>query len=68
MKITAATTLKKILETKDGENILHKFGVPCMSCPMAEFEIGTLQIGKVCKIYGLPLKEILNELNKKAEK
>jgi len=68
MKVTTKTTLEKILEIKGGEEILHKFGVPCMSCPMAEFEIGTLQIGQVCKIYGLPLKEILVELNKKTEK
>jgi hypothetical protein len=64
-KITPKTTLKEILESKNGEKVLHKFGVPCMSCPMAEFEIGTLQIGKVCKMYGLPEKEILEELNKK---
>lgn len=64
-KITSKTTLKEILKLKHGEEILHKFGVPCMSCPMAEFEIGTLQIGKVCKIYGLPEKEILAELNEK---
>jgi len=63
-KITSKTTLAKILELKGGEDILHKFGVPCMSCPMAQFEVGTLQIGQVCKMYGLPLKNILDELNK----
>jgi len=68
MKVISKTTLEKILKIKNGEKILHKFGVPCMSCPMAKFEIGTLQIGQVCKMYGLPLKEILEELNKKTEK
>jgi hypothetical protein len=67
-KITAKTTLAKILEMKNGEEILHKFGVPCMSCPMAKFEIEELQIGQVCKMYDLPLKEIIAELNKKTEK
>jgi len=67
-KITSKTTLEKILEIKNGEKILHKFGVPCMSCPMAKFEIGTLQIGQVCKMYGLPLKEIIKELNSKEGK
>ena len=62
--ITSKSTLAEILKLKNGEETLHKFGVPCMSCPMAHFEIGTLQIGQVCKIYDLPLKEILKELNK----
>ena len=68
-KITKESTLAEILELKGGEEILHKYGVPCMACPMAKFEIDKLQIGQVCKIYGLPEKEILKDLNKsKAEK
>jgi len=63
--ITSKTTLAEILEIKNGEEILHKFQVPCMSCPMAKFEIEKLEIGQVCKMYGLSLKEILKELNKK---
>jgi hypothetical protein len=66
-KITSKTTLAKILEIKNGEEILHKFGVPCMSCPMAKFEIEKLEIGQVCKMYGLPLKEILKGLNEKVK-
>jgi len=62
-KITSKTTLGEILKIKNGEEILHKFGVPCISCPMAEFELDTLQIGQVCKMYGLNLKKILEELN-----
>jgi hypothetical protein len=65
--ITSKTTLAKILEMKNGEEILHKFGVPCMSCPMAKFEIEKLEIGQVCKMYGLPLKEILKGLNEKVK-
>jgi len=63
-KITAKSTLQEILEAKGGEDILHKHGVPCMSCPMAKFEIGSLKIGQVCKMYGLPEKDILQDLNK----
>jgi len=63
-KITSKTTIKKILELENGPEILHKHGVPCMGCPMAQFEIDKLQIGQVCKVYGLPLKEIIEELNK----
>jgi len=62
MKITNKSTLKKILEINGADEILFKYSVPCMSCPMASFEIGELEIGQVCKMYGLPLKDILSEL------
>jgi len=71
MKITAQTTLKKILDLpaqagkKNGEDILAKHGVPCVSCPMAKFEMENLKIGEICKMYKLPLKDILADLNKK---
>jgi hypothetical protein len=62
-KITAKTTLKKILEKKGASEILMKNSVPCLSCPMASFEVDKLKIGEVCKTYGLNLKKILRELN-----
>ena len=65
MKVTKATTLEKIMELKNGEKILHKNKVPCVSCPMAEMELSTLKIGEVCKMYGLNLEKILKELNGK---
>ena len=51
------------MELKNGEKILHKNNVPCVSCPMAEMELSTLKIGDVCKMYGLNLEKILKELN-----
>lgn len=63
VKITAKTTLGKIINKKGAAEILTKNGVPCLSCPMSQFEIDKLEIGKVCKIYGLDLKKILKELN-----
>lgn len=65
MKITAKTTLKSILEKKGAEKILEKYGVPCLSCPMASFEIDKLKIGDICKAYGLDLEKILKDLNQK---
>ena len=65
MKITKNTTLEKILDKKGAEEILAKNGVPCVSCPMAKMEMDKLEIGKVCKMYGLPTKKIIDELNKK---
>ncbi len=41
-KINAETTLDKILKLKNGEKILSKYGVPCVSCPMAKFELSQL--------------------------
>ena len=62
-KITKDTTLAKIMEEKNGANILMDNGVPCLGCPMAQFEIDKLKIGQVCKTYGLNLEKILKELN-----
>ena len=64
LKITAKTTLAKILEKKGSDKILAECGVPCVSCPMAKFEMDQLKIGEVCRIYGLDLKKILQKLNK----
>jgi hypothetical protein len=64
-KINARTTLKKIIGKKGGAKILMENSVPCLSCPMAKFEIDKLKIGDVCKMYGLNLNKILKELNKK---
>lgn len=63
-KINGKTTLKKILDIKGGAKILMENGVPCLSCPMASFEIDMLKIGEVCKMYKLNLNKILKELNK----
>jgi len=63
-KITSETTLKEILEKKATAEILMENDVPCLSCPMASFEIDKLKIGEVCKMYGLSLEKILKELNK----
>lgn len=62
--ITEKTTLAKILEVKGAEEVLAMHGVPCLSCPMASFELETLEIGQVCKMYGLAEKRIIEELNK----
>jgi hypothetical protein len=62
-KITAKTTLAEIMNNKKGSKVLAKNGVPCLSCPMAQFEVDDLQIGEVCKTYGLKLAKILRELN-----
>lgn len=65
MEITKKTTLDKILDKKGGEDILAKHGVPCVSCPMAKLEMNELQIGQICKMYGIDEDKLLKDLNKK---
>ena len=62
-KITKKTTLKEIIEKTGAEEILRKNSVPCVSCPMAKYELGNLEIGKVAEMYGLDIEKILKELN-----
>jgi len=64
MKVDKHTKLGKIMKMKGMEKILTKYNVPCVSCPMAKMEIDSLEIGYVCKLYGLPEKEIILEINK----
>ena len=63
-KFTKETILADILEIPGSKEILSKFKVPCLSCPMAQFEIQGLTIGDVCKMYKIDLKKLLADLNK----
>ncbi len=63
-KINKKTTIKEILEVKGGEEILRKHNLPCLSCPMASFEISSLKIGEVSDMYGLDADSIIKEINK----
>jgi hypothetical protein len=62
-KITKETTLKEILEIEGAEEILQKYNLPCLFCPMVAFEISNLKIGDVCKVYGINEKDLLKDLN-----
>jgi hybrid cluster-associated redox disulfide protein len=62
-KITKETTLKEILEIEGAEEVLQKYNLPCLFCPMASFEISNLKIGDVCKVYGINEKDLLKDLN-----
>ncbi len=63
-KINNNTTLSEIFELKGSEKVLAKNKVPCLHCPMAQMEMGSLKIGDVCKKYGIDLGKLLKELNK----
>ena len=64
-KITKDTTLEKVLELPNAEQILAKYKVPCLTCPMAKMEMQVLKIGDICKMYGIDAEKLLKELNKK---
>jgi len=63
-KITKDTTLEKILKQKGADDVMAKYNVPCLSCPMAAQEISSLTIGQVSETYDLDLKGLLKDLNK----
>lgn len=61
--INQDTTLEEILKQPKAEEILAKYKLPCLFCPMATYEIKNLKLGEVAKMYGLDLKNLLKELN-----
>ncbi len=63
MKFNKNTKLSEIIQESKGNEVLHSNGVPCVTCPMAQFELEILEIGQICEMYGLNLGKILKELN-----
>jgi len=63
-KIDEKTLLSDIINKKGAEEILAKYKVPCLTCPMAQYEMQSLTIGDVCQMYGLDLPKIITDLNK----
>ncbi|MCD6500954.1 DUF1858 domain-containing protein [bacterium] len=64
-KIAKETKLSEILKNQKFQEILAKYNLPCLNCPMAKFEMENLTLGRVCKMYGIDNKKLLVELNKK---
>lgn len=67
-KVTKDTTLLEILKIPGAEKILVKYNLPCLWCPIAKFEMENLSLGKICKMYDINLKELLEELNQNRER
>ncbi len=64
MKITKKSTIEDILNHPKGKEMLAKYNVPCLGCPMAAMEMQDLKIEDVAKQYGIELEDMLKELNK----
>ena len=68
MKFGKNSTLEEILDFGGAEEILAKFKVPCLGCPMAKPEMGHLNLGQICATYGIDEAALLKELNALAKK
>lgn len=66
-KITKKTKLSEVLKRPELIEILEKYNLPCLSCPMVRFEIENLEIGQVCEFYGIEAEKLIKELNENAD-
>lgn len=62
-KATKDTTLADILNRPGAGDVLLKYKVPCLGCPLVQAEMHELKIGDVAKMYKLDIKSLLKELN-----
>jgi hypothetical protein len=62
-KINKNTFLSDVLADEKMAEILAKNNLPCLSCPFAKYEMEQLEIGEVCKKYGINTEKLLKELN-----
>jgi len=60
-KIDKNTPLGEILKIKSAKEILLKYRVPCLSCPMFSLE-RNITLGEVCALYNLDEKKIISQL------
>jgi len=63
MGFSEKSTLEEILEFPEAETVLIKYKVPCLGCPMAKIEMGSLTLGQICSTYGIECGKLLAELN-----
>lgn len=66
-QINENSTLAEVLENEGAESILKKYSVPCLSCPMMSFEMNKLTLKQISEMYGVNLKALIGELNKKID-
>jgi hypothetical protein len=64
-QFTEKTTLAQLPQDLKTQKILAKHGVPCISCPHVGIEQDSLTMGFISKAYGIDLKALLDDLNRK---
>lgn len=60
---TEESTLKEVLELARAEEILAKYNLPCLKCPMMQMEMDHLTLKDVCAAYRINIKDLLIDLN-----
>lgn len=68
MQFNEKTTLQEVMELSGVEDVLVKYNVPCLGCPMAKIEMQDLTIGQICSNYGIDQAGLLADLNAVAQK
>lgn len=63
-KLTGKSTLGEVMKVEGSQVVLSTHNVPCLTCPMAQMEMGTLTLEQICNQYGIDLKKLLQDLNK----
>jgi len=63
MNFDKDSTLEEIIEDEEAQEVLAEYEVPCLTCPMAQFEMKDLTLEEICKRYNLDLDKILKDLN-----
>jgi hypothetical protein len=66
MEFNEKTTLEEVLEFSGAEEVLLKYNVPCLGCPMAQMEMSSLTIGQICATYDINQEKLLADLNSAA--
>ncbi|MEM0231271.1 MAG: hypothetical protein QXW00_00625 [Candidatus Woesearchaeota archaeon] len=61
-EINENSSLAEVLQIPGADEVLHKYSLPCMGCPLIGFEIGMLKLGEVCRTYGIDEKKVISEI------
>ncbi len=66
---TGESTYGEVLEKKGKKayEIFAKHNIPCVTCPMARYEMEHLKLGFIAQMYGIDLDALLDDLNKEDE-
>jgi len=67
-KFTEESTLGELLNEGVPFELLSKYGVPCVTCPMAQFELNNLKLKDIKNFYGIDIEGLLKEINKENSK
>ena len=68
MEFTKKSTLEEVLEFSGAEDVLLKYNVPCLGCPMAKMEMQNLTIEQICANYDIDQEKLLSDLNAAVKK